>query len=70
MPPQIDFSKIQNIPNILVSGTSDMFANYMDIREFYEEIKQSVVSYMEFNVGHGSIIYGSDLSFFYDDIME
>ena len=69
-PPEYDFSKIKDIPIILVGGEKDKLSTREDIKWLHNELEDNVLFYkIVENMGHLSFLVGKDFSWF-DEILQ
>ena len=67
-PPDVPLEKY-NLPTALVAGTYDKLADVTDIRWLHEQIKDKVVFYEEYPLGHVSFVIAKDMSWFTNDVV-
>lgn len=72
-PPEIDLTKIANLPIAMFVGSADDLGDPTDEEWAREQInaggKSQLVHYQEIEAGHASFIIGKDMSYF-DKVME
>ena len=67
-PPQVPLENF-NVPTALVVGTYDKLADPTDAAWLNEQIKDSVVFYEEYPLGHVSFVLAKDMSWFTNDVV-
>ena len=67
-PPDVPLSNY-NMPTALIAGTYDKLADVTDVAWLNEQIKDKVVLYKEYPLGHLSFVLAKDMSWFTDDIV-
>jgi hypothetical protein len=67
VPPVYPLEKIKNIPIALFAGLGDELASPTDVDWLNEQIKDTVVFYHKYNLGHMSFAIAKDMSFFQID---
>jgi hypothetical protein len=69
-PPEIIIENIKGIPIVIIGGTMDEIVNTIDLKLAVDKLKESVVYYQEYPLGHGSYQMAKNMSFFTQDVME
>ena len=65
-PPLLDISTIKDIPIGMFVGAKDLLVTPNDAKDDYERMKDTVVFYNEYDLGHLSFFVARDMSYFYD----
>jgi lysosomal acid lipase/cholesteryl ester hydrolase len=67
VPPEYDFSKIKDIPIILIGGENDKLSTREDIKWLVNELKENVIyAKIVENMGHLSFLIGKEFTWFND----
>ena len=67
-PPEVPLQDY-NLPTALVAGTLDKLADLKDVAWLREQIKDKVVFYNEYALGHMSFALAKDMSWFTKDVV-
>lgn len=68
-PPLIEYQNIKDIPIVMIVGAVDQLVNYQDTRIVHEKMKDTVVFYKEYELGHLSFFVAKDMTYFTQDVM-
>lgn len=67
-PTSYDLSKL-SFPIAILSGLQDQVANTKDVQWTYDQLKNNVVFFRTYNMGHDSFAIAKDMSWFTVDTM-
>ena len=67
-PPDVPLEKF-NVPTALVVGTYDRLADAKDAEWLHDQIKDKVVFYEEYPLGHVSFVLAKDMTWFTNDVV-
>ena len=68
IPPEIDLQSISGVKIIVIAGTLDRLAPIEDSKWLRDQLRNNVIFYKEYELGHTSFLIAKDMSFINDTI--